>query len=594
MMIQGIPASAGIAVGPVVLYEPAHREIAREPVAPEAAADEWKRLEVALYKARVQIADLREVTSRRVGPDEAAIFDAHLLVLEDEVLLDDMRARILDQHANAEAAVFDAVQVYRDQLLAIDDDYLRSRAADLEDIAGRVLACLRGVERGLGAVSEPSVVAAKELLPSDTAGLDPDLTLALVTEEGGPTSHTAILARQLGIPAVVGARGLLATLREAQSEHGGTVAVAVDGGRGVVEVAADPAVYAHYATLRDTFSSRREQLKHLVTLPAVTPDGHHVELAANIGKDSDAPDAAEKGAMGVGLFRTEFLFLDRAAAPTEDEQVAAYVAAARPFTAGSVIVRTLDVGGDKTIPYLPQEAEENPFLGLRGIRLCLADHFRPVFKTQLRALLRAVAQGANLRVMFPMVNTVEEMRAAKALLREAADELEAEGVPARAALERLAVGAMIETPAAAYTADLLAAECDFFSIGTNDLTQYVLAVDRLNANVAPLYEPLCPAVLRAIYAAVNGAHSKGRRIGMCGELAANPRATPLLLGMGLDEFSVAPSSLGEIKQLIRACPIQRARDVMYLVYQLASPEEIAQVLDGAVAEILAAEANQAG
>ena len=465
MKITGIPASPGIAIGPAVLYEPRVQTVSRIEIRGEQAAEEWQRFEDALGKARIQTTELRDATARRAGEDEAAIFDAHLLMLEDEELLGEIRTRVLERLQNAEAATWDAVESYRIQLLALDDEYLRARAADLEDIRTRLLAFLQGAApNGLGGLTAECVVVARDLLPSDTASLHVDVVLALVTEEGGPTAHTAILARQLGIPAVVGAVGVLNALRMAIAANAGSVTVAVDGEAGVVEIAPDAQAQAHYHERKLAFARRKDILAGLARLPAVTPDGRHVELLANIGTYEEAEGAASQGAVGVGLFRTEFLFLDRQSAPTEDEQVAAYVAAAAPFNEGIVTVRTLDVGGDKAIPYLPQAPEANPFLGQRGLRLCLAPHFRPVFMTQLRALLRAVAQGARLRVMFPMVNDIMELRQGRALLREAAEALEGEGVAAQAALAQLQVGAMVETPAAAFCTDLLAEEADFFSI----------------------------------------------------------------------------------------------------------------------------------
>lgn len=589
MKILGIPASPGVAIGAAFVYEPPRQEISHEHIVPEQVAAEWQRLKSALHQARGQIADLRDATARRVGVDEAAIFDAHLLVLEDEELLKVMHTRISDDLENAEAAAWGAMQTYRGLLLEIDDEYLRARAADLNDIASRIIACLqRGWQSPFKALKRPSVIVARDLMPSDTAGLDPTLVLGLVTEEGGPTSHTAILARQLNIPAIVGARDLLQTISQAEGGSAITVTVALDGAEGAVEVAPDGAAVAHYEAIQRAFGEQRRQLAYLATLPSITPDGHTVELLANAGVPQTAVAAATQGAEGIGLFRTEFLFLERTSAPTEDEQVEAYLAATQPFPHGYVIVRTLDIGGDKLLPYLTLEPEANPFLGLRGLRLCLAPQFRSVFLTQLRALLRTAAQRANLRVMFPMVNDVAEVRQARALLRQAAEELEREGIAALAALERLPIGAMIETPAAAFTTDLLAAECDFFSIGTNDLTQYVLAVDRLNTAVAPLYDSFAPGVLRALYAAVSGAHSKGRKIGMCGEMASDPRATPLLIGIGLDELSISAQMLPEVKRVVRACPLTKAGDLVKLAYSLTSAQEVAQMLKASVEEMLKA------
>lgn len=591
MKLQGIPASPGIALGPAYLYEPEWREVSRALITADQAPEQWYLVEGALAIAWEQISLLRDAVARRVGAEEAAIFDAHLLILEDDALLTMIHENIDVGLLNAEAAAWDAFAHYRDLLLSLDDEYLRARAMDLDDICGRVISCLRGEgERSLGAITEPSIIVARDLLPSDTASLDPDLVLALVTEEGGPTAHTAILARQLGIPAVVAAPGLIDTVRSADttsSSGGRTVEIGLDGATGEIEVAPDDDVRARFQTLQESRRRYRASLASLATLPAVTPDGHALELMGNVGTLRDVPKCAERGAHGVGLFRSEFLFLDRQDAPTEDEQVEAYRTASEAFPEGYVIVRTLDVGGDKKIPYLPQAAEQNPFLGLRGLRLCLAPHFRPTFKTQLRAILKAAAAGARLRVMFPMVNLASELHEARAMLTEIAEELEREGVSAHAALQSLPIGAMVETPAAACTTDLLSTEADFFSIGTNDLTQYVLAVDRMNSNVAPMYDCFHPSVLRAIAVAVTAAHSHGRTIGMCGEMAGDPLAIPFLLGLGLDELSMTAEALPEAKQVIRACPQQRARDLVDLVFRVSTAAEVRQILAAATSEMLA-------
>ncbi|HKT36861.1 MAG TPA: phosphoenolpyruvate--protein phosphotransferase [Ktedonobacterales bacterium] len=586
MKLAGIPASPGIVIGPIFVYTPPKPEITQASIAAEQAPAEWRRLEVALGQARDQITEIRDNTARRLSVDEAAIFDAHLLILEDEELLKAMRERIFERHENAETASWEAMKAFRDLLLEIDDEYLRARSADLHDIAGRVLSCLQGNhENAFSALNAPSVIVARDLMPSDTAGLDLALVLGLVTEEGGRTSHTAIIARQLNLPAVVGARGLLEAIQQSATEPVGSIMVAIDGAEGTVDVAPDDATVTYYETQQRAFSEYQRQLANLATLPCVTRDGHTIELLANAGTLQTATEAAKRGAEGIGLFRTEFLFLERNSAPTEDEQTEVYLTAAQSFPRGYVIVRTLDIGGDKNVPYLRQEPEANPFLGLRGLRLCLAPHFIPVFKTQLRALLRAAVRGANLRIMFPMVNDVGEVRQARAMLRQAAEELEGEGIAAISALERLPVGAMIETPTAAYTTDLLAAECDFFSIGTNDLTQYMLAVDRLNTAVAPLYDSFAPGVLRALYAAVSGAHNKGRKIGMWGEMAGDPRATPLLLGIGLDEFSMSAQALPEVKHIVRLCSQTEARNIVAKAYSLSTATEVAQMLKATIEEL---------
>jgi len=586
MHFQGIPASPGIAVGPLFLYMPDHAPIRRDPFTSASPDAEWHLVEVAIAHARGQIIDLRETVTQRTSVEEAAIFDAHLLVLEDEELLNGMRDLITQQRLNAEAAVWDAMAVYREQLLAIDDDYLRARAADLEDIARRVIACLRGEGQStLTQIAQPSVIVARDLLPSDTAGLNPAMTLAIVTELGGPTAHTAILARQMGIPAVVGATGIVAAA--AQAINAAPVTLALDGASGVVEVNPTTDVIVGYLAQRDARHAQRAHFEADARQPAIMSDGRPIEIGANVGQLRELPDVAQQGAQGIGLFRTEFLFLDRTSPPTEDEQFAAYREAAHHVAGGTVIIRTLDIGGDKVVPYLPLDHEDNPFLGVRGLRLCLTPAFQPLFKTQLRAILRAASGGARLKVMFPMVNHSGEMHAARVLLREAAAELDGQGIAASAVLEHLPVGAMIETPAAAFVADQLADDCDFFSIGTNDLTQYVLAIDRMNPTMAGHYTSFSPAVLRAIYHAVSMAHSRGRHVGMCGEMAGDPRAIPLLLGIGLDELSMVPPAIAEAKHVIRRCTQAGVSDLSRRAFALTSAEAVTALLEDHLRSIMA-------
>lgn len=578
MRVQGIPASPGISLGPAFLYVPESLPIPRATLPPEAATAEWTRLEAALALAHAQIAALRDVVAWRTSPEEAAIFDAHLLMLHDEELLADIRRFIYDHHLPAEAAVADAIAAVHAQLLAIEDEYLRARAGDMQDIGQRVIACLMGKPvHLLSALAEPSIIVARDLLPSDTAALDPAKALGLVIELGGPTAHTAILARQMGIPAVVAAPAI--TTQVADALHAGPLMLAVDGDKGIVEVNPTTEQLAHYTSLREHHVRAHATIAATALQPSLSADGFYVPVVANIGQPRDLTQIAPGSVPGVGLFRTEFLFLERNSPPTEAEQVAAYATVGRFFADGEIIIRTLDIGGDKLLPYLPMHHEENPFLGVRGLRLCLTDQFLPLFRSQLRAILRAATQGFHFKVMFPMVNNAEELRQARAVADEVARALDAEGVAASAALARLPFGAMIETPAAALNVDLLATAADFFSIGTNDLTQYILAIDRMNPFMARHYTPFAPPVLRAIYTAITAAHANGKKIGMCGEMASDRRAVPLLLGLGLDELSVAPHAIGEIKHVIRQQTLPATSEIMRQAYRLDTAEAVVTLLE---------------
>jgi len=575
MRLQGIAASPGIAVGAVQVYDPRPPEVPRCTIEPTQVATELQRFDDALARAGEQIQALRDRTARRAGAEEAAIFDAHLAILADPTVIDAVRAAIRDQRINAEAAVWDALEEYRQMLAALSDEYLSARAADLVDIRQRLLAQLLGREQmSLADLATPVILVAPDLAPSDTAAMDPQVVLGIATEQGGRTSHTAILARKLGIPAVVGVRGLLAAV------GAGTATIAVDGETGAVVIAPTETELAAFEAARADLAASRALLQQLRPLPAETRDGHRMELAANVGGIADARAAADAGATGVGLFRTEFLFLERDNPPNEDEQVAAYTAVADLFPGQPVIIRTLDIGGDKQVPYLHLTAEANPFLGVRGLRLCL-EH-TDLFKTQLRALWRAAAATkADLRVMFPMVDTREELERARALVQEAREEV---GLPAGGG-PSMQVGIMVETPAAALTIDLLAGVSDFFSVGTNDLVQYTQAADRMNASVGYLQNTFHPAVLRLLHMIAEAAKANGRWLGMCGEMAGDPLATPVLVGLGFDELSMQSTSLLAVKRIIRALTIERAREIAGHALALASAEAVEEYLRACRAEL---------
>ena len=558
--LRGIAASRGIAIGPAFHFRRADLRFERCTV--EDPAAEWARLEAALETAREQLADVYAKAEAESGTEEAAIFQAHALMLEDPELLDTVRTAIEERYVNAEAALSDAAEMYAQMLEALTDEYLSARAADVRDVAARVLRILLGVAESPAAkLTIPSIILARDLTPSDTVMLDKLLVLGFCTTEGGATSHTAILARGLGLPAVVGAGPDVLEVPDSAT-------LALDGSEGVLLVDPDEETVVEYQARQEAVTTVLAQAQKMAHEPAVTRDGHRVEVVANIGNVEGAQAALEAGAEGVGLLRTEFLYLERDHLPDEDEQYRAYRAIVDVFANLPVILRTLDIGGDKDLPYLELPHEMNPFLGLRAIRLCLA---RPeLFKPQLRAALRAGA-GRNLKVMFPMIAAVAEVRAARAVLEECRAELLAEGQPVA---EEMEVGIMVEIPAAALMADHLAAEVDFFSIGTNDLSQYTLAADRTNAQVAPLATGFQPAVLRLVRDVIAAAHAQDKWVGLCGELAGEPLAIPILLGLGLDEFSMNSPAIPLAKQIIRTLTLDEAREVARAALGLESPDAV--------------------
>jgi len=557
--LRGIAASGGLAIGPAFHFQKAglccERTTVQDPTA------EWARFQAALATAGEELAQVCALAETQCQPEEAAIFQAHLLILDDPDLLDQVQFRIAEQHLNAAAALNEAAGVYIQTLEAMDNEYLRARAADVRDVTDRVLRILLGVaESPTAGLTTPAVIIASDLTPSDTVLLDKSLVVGFCTAEGGATSHTAILARGWGLPAVVG-------IGPQVLEIPAGAPVIVDGDEGAVLVEPEAGVIARYRARQARADVALAQAREHAHEPAITRDGHRVEVVANVGNVAGAVAAREAGAEGIGLLRTEFLYLERATLPDEEEQYQAYRAILEVFGTQPVVLRTLDIGGDKDLPYLDLPRELNPFLGLRAIRLGLA---RPeLLKPQLHAALRA-GVGHNLKVMFPMVATVAEVRAARALLDECRAELLAQGQP----VAEIEVGIMVEIPAAAIMAHRLAAEVDFFSIGTNDLSQYTLAADRTNAQVAALASAFQPAVLHLVRDVITAAHARGRWVGLCGELAGEPLAVPILLGLGLDEFSMNPPAIPRVKQIIRALTLDQAREVAQAALELDSPEAI--------------------
>ncbi|HEX7099291.1 MAG TPA: phosphoenolpyruvate--protein phosphotransferase [Acidimicrobiia bacterium] len=557
-LLKGVAASAGVAVGPI------HRHRDELPPLPEGrpanTEAEIERFRRAVGAVTEHLSRLEETTRAKVGDDAAEIFAAHAMFLEDPAFIGPIEEEIRTRGVFAEVAVSHTAERVAGEFAEMEDEYFAARAADIRDLGNQLLRQLLGVgQSDLSTLTEPSIIVAHDLTPSDTALIPPGMALGFCTMVGSAVSHTAILARSLGIPAVVGIGEV--------SEVDGTTAI-LDGTAGTVLL--DPSeeeVAAARAEIERRERERAEAALH-AREPAATLDGHAVEVVANVGNSDEAERAAEAGAEGIGLVRTEFMFLDRPDLPGEEEQVEGYRAILSHFPTGPVVFRTLDVGGDKQLPGVEIAPELNPFLGKRGIRLTLAE--QAIFRTQLRAILRA-GPGRPVHVMFPMVASVSEVRAARQVLDEVVSELDREGTERATDIE---VGVMIEVPSAALMADLLADEVDFFSIGTNDLTQYTLAVDRTNPVVAPLADALHPAVLRLIRQVVEAAHERGRWVGVCGELAGDTLATPVLVGLSVDELSMSPPSVPLVKNRIRSLSRETCRE---LARQCLAAEDPAQV-----------------
>jgi len=567
-VLQGIAASPGYAVGPV------HRVLKRPPALPRRAVAaghvdaEIERFRRAVARARAEIRRLIEKLERELGREEARILDSHLLILEDELTWDRTIERIRAEGIGAEVAFSRACADIAVALRDTQDSVFRERVNDLRDVEERVLRALTGEESpALAGPAEPSIVVAANLTPSDTAAIGRRNVLAFVTDEGSQTSHVAILARSLGVPAVVGLGAEVGELAQGRL-------AAVDGVLGQVTIDPDDDTVARLRALGQEQHRVDQRLAGLRDTPAVTPDGRRLELHVNIELPVEVDEALARGAEGIGLLRTEYLYFQHHDIPSEEEQVGAYAEVVRRMGGRPVILRTLDVGGDKVSRYLGAKREYNPFLGWRGIRFCLAN--RPLFKSQIRAIYRAAAAG-RAKLMFPMVTGLDELRAAKELCAECRQELAREGLAHDPALP---VGIMVETPSAAAIADLLARECDFFSVGTNDLIQYTLAMDRTNSRVAYLYQPLHPAVMRTLRAVVDAAHAAGIPVGLCGEMGSETRYAEVLLGLGFDEISMHGAALPKVKQVVRWTPYAEARELVDRLAALPTAAEAAAHLAG--------------
>ena len=565
---KGLPASGGIAIGKAWVYRPQQIKGTRHPV--KDSEQEWQRLQHAFTCARTQLQELAARAQTAAGKEEAAIFAAHQLFLEDAELLSAVQHLIQDEHLNAEAAVADSFEHYAEMLLALEDTYFQARAQDVRDVKQRVLRILSGKEDDAPLLSTAAIVIAEDLTPSDTIQFDRCNIIGICTVRGGPTSHTVILARALGVPAVVSAPLDLSKIAEGAM-------VVLDGDSGEVVVGATPETIAQARQRAESWQQQRAVELAVSHQPALTRDGHQVKVVANVGSLEDAQQALAMGAEGIGLLRTEFLYLNRRQLPAENEQVEIYRRIFEVMAGRPVVVRTLDIGGDKPAPYLHIQTESNPFLGWRAIRMMSE---RPdILINQLSALLIAATKTTtDLRIMLPLVSCLGEVEQAKTLFDQAASMLREQGYR----LPEVQFGIMIEVPSAALLASHFAHQVDFFSIGTNDLTQYTLAVDRTNERVASLASPYHPAVLKLIAETIRAAHALGKWVGMCGEFAGDPMAAPLLLGLGLDEFSMAPASIPTVKQAIRRWRWDECQQIAQIALGFATAAAVRTYLQGVV------------
>ncbi|MFH1190198.1 MAG: phosphoenolpyruvate--protein phosphotransferase [Candidatus Omnitrophota bacterium] len=561
-MLKGIPASPGIISGKAFLYGREQYTITRRAVKDEQIPNELKRFKDALIQTRNEILDIKKRISEEMSAKHAQIFSAHLLVLEDSMLIEEVISKLKKEKLSIEYIFQDVLRRYIKVFSEMDDEYLKERISDINDVGRRILRNLIGAKEDiLGNLREKVIVIAYDLSPSDTATMHKKNVKGFATDIGGKTSHTAIMAKSLEIPAVVGIETLTKKVESGDE-------IIIDGTHGIVVLNPAPRTMKKYEQDREKFITFAKHLLELKDLPCITLDGKKVGLAANIEVPEDVPSVMAHGADGIGLYRTEYFYMNRRDLPTEEEQFRAYSSVAKRMKPKPVTVRTMDLGGDKFLSQLDVPQQMNPFLGWRAVRFCLA---RPdIFKAQLRAILRASVFG-KLRIMYPMISGIEELLQANAFLEESKKELKKEGL---AFDDNMEVGAMIEVPSAALTSDILAKEADFFSIGTNDLIQYSLAVDRVNEKIAYLYEPTHPAILRLIKGVIDNGHKAGIWVGMCGEMGGDIIMTIILLGLGLDEFSTSPIATPEIKRVIRAVTISQAEEVAQGALGLSTGKEV--------------------
>ncbi|MGG3626283.1 phosphoenolpyruvate--protein phosphotransferase [Bacillus gobiensis] len=558
--LKGIGASAGIAIAKAYRLEEPDLSVEKKAVTNSEA--EIERFAQAVENSKKELEVIKAHALKELGQDKADIFSAHLLVLSDPELLNPVKEKISSESVNAEFALRETADMFVSMFESMDNEYMKERAADIRDVTKRVIGHLLGVEiPNPSLISEQVIIVSEDLTPSDTAQLNREFVKGFTTDIGGRTSHSAIMARSLEIPAVVG------TKKATQEIENGKLVI-VDGISGEVIVDPSEDAIAEYKAKNDKFLEQKAEWAKLVNEPTVTTDGQHVELAANIGTPADVKGVLENGGEAVGLYRTEFLYMGRDQLPTEEEQFDAYKSVLEQMEGKPVVVRTLDIGGDKELPYLHLPKEMNPFLGFRAIRLCLEE--QDIFKTQLRALLRASTYG-NLRIMFPMIATVNEFKEAKSLLLEVKETLLNEG---HKVSDDIQIGIMVEIPSTAVLADQFAKEVDFFSIGTNDLIQYTMAADRMNERVSYLYQPYNPAILRLITLVIEAAHKEGKWVGMCGEMAGDEVAIPILLGLGLDEFSMSATSILPARTQISKLSKAEAESFKEKILSMSSSEEV--------------------
>lgn len=563
--LQGIGASDGVAIAKAYLMIEPDLSFTDEKITDVEA--EVTKFKAAVNQSKVELTQIRNNAEVALGPDKAAIFDAHLLVLEDPELINPIEENIKNNNTNAASALMEVSTNFITIFESMDNEYMRERAADIKDVSKRVLSHILGVTLpNPTLINEPVVIIAEDLTPSDTAQLNKQFVQGFATNIGGRTSHSAIMSRSLEIPAVVGTKDVTAQVKQGDF-------VIVDGIAGEVIINPDEATITAYKQKQSAFIEEKELLKQLVNDKTISSEGKHVELAANIGTPDDLLGVLNNGAEGIGLYRTEFLYMGRDTMPSEDEQYEAYSKVLKEMKNKRVVVRTLDIGGDKELPYLNLPKEMNPFLGYRAIRLCLDQ--TDIFRTQLRALLRASVHG-NLSIMFPMIATINEFRDAKAILEQEKENLTKEKVKFN---DNIELGIMVEIPSTAAMADVFAKEVDFFSIGTNDLIQYTMAADRMSERVSYLYQPYNPAILRLVKQVIDASHKEGKWTGMCGEMAGDTTAIPLLLGLGLDEFSMSATSILRARRQIKNLSQVEMSKIAEQALNCATQEEVIALVD---------------
>ena len=573
-ILKGIPAAPGIIVGKAYLLDSEDFTVTRRRITEKDLPDEINRLQDALIKTRNEILKIQEKISKEMGMEHGEIFSAHLLVLEDTMLIEEIIAKMKKEKICVEYVFLEVLRNYISTFSKMDDEYLRERISDINDVGKRVLRNLLGAKQmSLENLKEEVIIIAYDLSPSDTAVMHKGYVIGFATDIGGRTSHTAIMAKSLEIPAVVGLEKITRII-----QNGDTLII--DGNRGLIIAEPQKKTLSKYLAEKKKYEKLERELATLKNLPCETLDGHRIELSANMELPEEIPSVIKHGSDGIGLYRSEFFYMNRSDLPSEAEQYKAYREVASRLSPKPVIIRTLDLGGDKFLSQLEIPREMNPFMGWRAIRFCLA---KPdIFKIQLRAILRASTHG-KLKIMYPMISGVEELRQANVILKEVKEELKKKRIPFDKDIE---VGAMIEIPSAALTSDILAKEVDFFSIGTNDLIQYALAVDRVNEKIAYLYEPAHPAVLRLIKSIIDNGHKEGIWVGMCGEMAGDPALSLVLLGLGLDEFSTSPILLPEVKKIIRAVKLSDAKKMAEKALTLETGKEVEDFARRKLKEIL--------